>query len=298
MEEHSFITDGAVRLTPAQANWIVTNLAYERQRPIEIKQVTVLREMMQRGQWTERSPIDFARMPDGRMILVNGHHRMTAQAQSHRDIIWQIIVRDVPHMLAVQALYYTYDTNVRQRTSQNILAGIGYAESNGLSKTFAKNLYEAAPILAAGLSMGKKVDDAGLINRRLIDERLPIMNRYAEAARQAEDAFGKAPGFLTKKLQSAAFFSVVLATFYHQSATADRFWRGMANDDGLAKGDPRKTLLDDVRDRNTKSGLITQNMIIATRGWNAFFEAKKLGAIRVSGAAPIPLAGTPFVVRP
>lgn len=295
--DYSVVQEGARRLTPAQANFVVSNMAYERQRPIAKDHVTTLRELMQRDQWNDRSPLDFARLPGGQIVLVNGHHRLTAQAQSHRDIVWQIIIRDCADMDAVAALYYRYDTNARTRSEENILAGINYADRHGLSKSMAKNLYRAAPIIAAGLSM-RNSSDADITNRRLVDERLQIMDRYVVSAQMAAEAFDPAPTFVSRKLAAGGFFAVVLVTYFHQPATADRFWRGMVLDDGLAKGDPRKTLLNDIRDRDSRKGVVLQNVVSATKAWSAFFESRKLMIIRVKAGETIPLLGTPYVVRP
>ncbi|WP_314188781.1 hypothetical protein [Paracoccus yeei] len=88
------IREGFQTLTPSDAAAILENCSYDRQRKIDTMHSETLREMMQRGAWLEKSQIDFGRMPDGKIWLVNGHHRLTAQARSGRSLLWAIAVHD------------------------------------------------------------------------------------------------------------------------------------------------------------------------------------------------------------
>lgn len=290
------IREGVVTLNPAQAGWVVNNLRYENQRDESRAKLHIadLREMMQRGLWRPKDQIDFARMPDGQVILINGHHRLRAQAESGKDIVWNVVIHDCADTAAVGALYYTFDTVVRKRSVNNILNGVNLAGDLDLAKQTTAALFRSVPIIIAGMRIGSGLVEAA----RLIDDRLNAARQYADAARVLQGAFAPAPFNIKKRLFGGGVFAVALVTAKADPDRAYWFWHGIAENDGLKKADPRATLLKWMTFNESRSGLLSAPMIASALAWNAYIEGRNLGHIRVSGTAGVRIACTDLRVQP
>lgn len=96
------------------------------------------------------------------------------------------------------------------------------------------------------------------------------------------------------KLYASGVMAVALVTLRHQPAKAVQFWRGIADDDGLRKGDPRKTLLQDFESRRVNYGTHLQRIIPSITAWNAFYEGRNISIIRVSESSQVLVSGTPI----
>ena len=288
----TFIAEGNITINPAQAGWIYRELGYEHNRKVSVPHAKKLAEYMRRGQWMSKSTIDFARLSDGRLILVNGHHRMMGQSMTGVDLVWNVIFHDCANDDEVKALYYRFDTEVRKRSASNIVSGVGIGEELGLTRQTATALFNASSVIANGLRMTCAVRGE---TTALIDDRLAICTEYSREAALMQVYLSKAPSAVSRKLRQASEFSVALATMKHQPAVASEFWSGLCEDDGLTKGDPRKTLLMDMQTRKGTGGLSSSNLMATAKAWNAFCAGSTLKIIKVTGH-DVHLAGTPFVV--
>lgn len=289
----SFISEGNLRLRPAQAGWIARELGYEHNRKVTPLHVAKLAEYMRRGQWLDKSALDFARLPDGRLILVNGHHRMAAQAQTAVDVTWNVIIHDVRNENDVRALYYRFDTEVRKRSAANIVGGVGLAEDCGIRKETATALWNASQIIANDMRF-RRYDQVEKIDV-LVDERLTVCRNFASQAKVMERFISTAPAFIRPKLKTVSIFSIALVTLLHQPVGAEAFWSGLCEDNGLRKGDPRKTLLMDMQVRGTTGSLVAAHLMAAAKAWNAFYEDRPLKIIKITGH-PVEILGTPYTV--
>lgn len=292
----SFIREGMVNFTPAQANMVLKWCRYERQRD-ETKakgHIATLAEDMRRGNWLPKSQLDFARL-NSRLILVNGHHRMRAQVEAHADILWNIAIHDCASDGEVRSLYYRFDTNLRKRSAANIIGGIGLAEDTGLRKEIAAALWHSAQVIHDGMIF-RRYSPSGSKRAMLADERVAVCRQYADEAKTMERLIALAPTHIRRKLKTISVFSVAMVTLKAEPATASEFWKGLAEDDGLTKGDPRKSLLVDMQSRTARNGLIAAPMMAAARAWNAYRAGKNVGHIKVTGH-PVPIDGTGYVVR-
>lgn len=292
-QAHPFIHEGVVRLNPAQAGAVLRDCGYENNRDVERaqKHVAVLTEAMRRGLWLPRDQIAFANL-GGKLILVNGHHRMAAQAASGVDIEWSVVIYPCNNAADVAALYARFDTNVRKRTDENIMSALGVADLLGVTPTIARSVWRAAPMLANNMMASKKDDD--YLSRHIADDRLAVVQSYAVEARAFQDAFKNAHLKASKKLLSGSVTAVALVTLRARREQAMVFWRGMAENDGLRRGDPRATLLQWLQDNATR-GSMNGYIYAAARAWNAFCEGKELTVIRMS-SAPLRIIGTSYVV--
>lgn len=288
------IHDGFVCLSAAEAAELLKKCRYARQvRDLTVggkEHVRVLADIMKRGQWRPKDKLDFATL-NGKYILINGHHRLTAQAAAGVEIEWTVVIHECEDEVAVADLYYSFDTNLRIRTNSNILAATGIAEAIGLGATAAEALYRAVPLIEAEFDFSRNSRD--VVVQRVIDRRLERMRSFGGEARAWEAAIKGASSAVKKRLGTQGALAVALLTFRHRPSVADKFWRGVADNDGLRKGDPRHTYLRvlsaEIGVRGGTSEAAARN---AATCWNAFFENRQITMVK-GGDGPIRIAGTP-----
>lgn len=291
-----FIKEGQVKFNPVQANMVLKWCRYERQRDENKARsfIALLAEDMRRGTWLEKQQLDFARV-DGRIVMVNGHHRMRAQIESGQDIVWNIAIHDCASEAELRSLYYRFDTNLRKRSASNIMDGVGFAEDVGLKKETATALWSAAQLIEDGMKLRRYTMNSGA-RAMLTDDRLAVCHEYAAEAKFYEGCIRVAPGHMRRKLRTVSMFALAMVTLKNEPETARNFWAGLAEDDGLNKGDARKTLLLDMQARSGMSGLAVAPLMAGARAWNAYRAGRGLKIIKVTGN-PVPIDGTPYVVR-
>lgn len=290
----SFIREGFVSFTPAMAEHVVTHCRYERQRDEtrSSSHIATLAEQMTRGLWLPKTQIDFAKV-GSRVVLVNGHHRMRAQMLSGASVLWNIVIHECRDDDELRSLYWRFDTNLRKRSAANIMSGIGFAEQVGLRKEIATALWNAAPVIAAGMRFARYQQEQ---RQMLPDERLAICRDYVSEANFIGEAVQLAAlRTVRSKLIKVSQFAVAIVTLKHCPDKAEEFWRGVCDDDGLPKGDPRKALLIDMQSRGPKGALLAAQMMAAARCWNAWHAGSPIKAVKVTGN-PVRVNGTPFTV--
>lgn len=291
-----FIHEGFVKLNPAQYNAVIHDCSFHRQREIVKLQVAILAKLMKTGKWLDRDKIDFAFI-DGRLILVNGHHRGWAQVLAGCDILWTIIIHRCKTMDDVGILYHSFDTNTRKRTARNVVNAVGMSESFGITKTMASSLYNAAPIIATRFFQTPRGSEEFHFEYNLVDRRLAVCDEFKEEAAE----YGELLNFsgnkrLKTKLRSAGVVAVALVTLKHCRDEAFDFWGGLADDDGLHRGDPRKALLVDFDNRVTK-GSSTISMVACAKAWNAHLRGDELKEINITPDTTTRIDGTDYKVR-
>jgi len=287
-----FLYEGIVRMSAVEMHRVLQVCQYEFQRPISERHVVVLADLMTRGQWQPKSQIDFAIL-NGRFILVNGYHRGYAQVRSGKAIEWSVVFHTVKTEDDLRSLYFAFDTNVRIRNSREIMRASEFAASHGLPADIADSLYRAVPFIAAGFHMATK--DRNLLVDKQIDRRLAIATEYVKAAGKYAASIEGMPGHRKTKFKNAAVTAVAVVTFRYQSVKAWEFWTGVANNDGLKRGDPRHALVSDLMTRRSVGGGgslgVYAPSIIA---WNAFFDERELREIKIKESFVPAIEGTPF----
>lgn len=291
----SFIREGFQKWTPAQANMVFQRCRYARNRS-EMRgksHIDALARQMSDGTWLPRSGIDFARLPDGTLTLVNGHHRMLAQVQSGRDIEWSVVIHDCADQDDIANLFWRFDTVVRLRSTNNILDGVNAAASLGLSKLGVTALASAVTFIDNGMR-----PTMGAHQRTYTPaEKLTLMSQWGAEARAYEVAITAAKRNARRKLYGVQVMAVGLVTMRAAPESAEKFWRGIAEDDGLARHDPRKTLLDYLRDTHLAGSGYTATSVAVARAWSAWEAGRDLTMVRI-GKTPVRIVGSDMVVAP
>lgn len=291
----SILRDGFVTLSASQAAIVIRECRYERQhRDLTAggkTHIGVLADIMRRNQWRKKDKLDFASI-DGRLVILNGHHRLSAQAVSGATIEWTVVIHPCATEADLAALYYTFDTNQRARTNANILEAARLAEDIGVNRTAAEALWRAVPLLAAEFDFARTARDP--LADRVIDRRLSSAHLYAAEIRLWADATGDAPAVVKKRLASQGALAVALTAYRFQRSRADEFYRGVAGNDGLRKGDPRHTYLRTMMADAGRPGDSRHTAGFAARAWNAWYAGKELHALKIVDSGKFRIAGTPI----
>lgn len=294
-EQHastSTIVEGRQQISPELARSTMTNLRYDGQRPAYQHHVALLSDAMQRGQWTPGTQIAFGRLPDGTMHLVNGQHRLLALSDSGTTQEFQVLIVDVADEPALSALYNHFDVVARQRSLSEVLNATGIAKKLGLTKSMAKATYESVAILENGLRRPNyQVDPVGARSK---DVRFELARQWWAFAIEYEQLIKPASVTLKTKLVGPGVVTVALATLRYQNEKATEFWRGLAENDGLRKGDARRTLIQALYDRNFAKGNQDGRIILPANAWNNWFQGKDALILKIFQGAEPRLLGTPY----
>jgi hypothetical protein len=289
---------GVVNMAPGTAKRILDELNFPGQRPIFSSRVYGKSLAIVTGDWIESFPIDFAALPDGRIWLVDGQHRVTAISRQQAPVPVTVRLIDVDSEKDAKKLYAGYDQGESVRTTKQILNAVGIAHELGISEKLAKSIYEAAPILLNNME-----PITGSVNVRLFPEvfakqrRMEAICEWANEAREYEGIISESTTALRQKLQTSGPVSVGLFTLRHQPARAREFWAGIAKNDGLRRFDPRSTLIQDYLVRGVGTGSSRQRVQQTTLAWNAFCEGRDLKIIKCIEGAPIVIWGTPVKAK-
>jgi hypothetical protein len=291
----ALIRPGFVRWSPREAAMVLSVTAYPKQTRHLTKQgqlhSSVLAEIMRRDLWRPFDKIDFARLPSRELILVNGHHRLTAQSKAGIPVEWTVVVHDRASMEEVAELYHDFDTNVRLRTNPQILGATGAAESWGLSKPVAEAVFKAVPLIAAGLDTNRKNRD--LLSERIYGVRIDLVEDYKVAAQTFEKCLDQAESVLKRRILSIGSTAVALVTLKFQPRKAESFWSLVCEEDGLSRGHPCHTYIKTVRTRDAGSTSYL-SAAWAAAAWNAYCRDERPGHFSPGDPKPIKVIGTPF----
>lgn len=275
----SFLSEGRRKFTPAQAGWVFNNLRYEfnRNERQAKSHISALSRMMRSGVWRSGGAIEFARLPDGEVVLLDGHHRMLAQVDAGVDVVWNVVIHEVQDKAQVRDLFWTYDTILRKRSLNNVLNGVQAAENLGLGRLMATSTARAAHFIANGMRA-----NSGPENKTFTpDETIRLCSKWAIEAQLYEQCIDAAPHKMKHKMRSSQICAAAIVTFNADSETAWSFWMGIALDDGLRRGDPRKTFIDWMRDTHLAGSGYTASCVAAARCWNAYVAGSELSVLRI-----------------
>lgn len=282
------IKEGRLVVTPTFAGKVLECNNYERQRPVSATHVAFLAEHMRRGTFRPGTQLAFARLGD-HLILTNGQHRLQAVVDSGRPAEFQILIQDMDTPEQVAAAYYTFDRGGRARCDADVLESAGICDRFGIPKQFARAVFQGYPLLSGKFHRSNYLTDA---TSRNDDVRLAGLESWWPHAAAFYRHLEGAPRWARARLFSGQGVAVGAVTIKYQPKAAETFWHGLAEDDGLAKGDPRKTLLADMAGRPWGRRGVDGCIVIAS-AWNAFFEGRPLSHIKVHGNSAVRLAGTP-----
>lgn len=285
------LVNGSVPIGRDFATRILAEYAFEGQRKVYPQHVKLLVGLMEKGEWLDNDQLTFCRLPCGKMLLINGYHRMHAVIAFGKPVTFDVRILPAHDMDAVRRAYVTFDTMIRRRGDGEVIHAMGVLESYGLSKQVAESVYRAAPYLANKFGQQYYTNNSTAV--RDITGRMTMADAYWQLGRVYQDLIEPATHTHKRKMLLPPVVAVALVTIKHQPVVAEKFWPAVASMAGLDGRDPRLTLakyLGEKRYLATKSDSVPESAHDAAVCWNAFFEKRELTIIRKATAFRI--AGT------
>jgi hypothetical protein len=283
------IHEGRLNVTPAFAGRVLAEMNYEAQRALSPLHVAFLADHMRRGTFRPGSQIAFAKLGE-KLILTNGQHRLQAVVDSGRPVEFQILIQELETPEQLAAAYYTFDRGARARGIGDVLSSVGIVEKHGIPKRVANAVFQAYPMLVSGFESSHSVGDPAARND---DVRLVALENWWPLATAFYKLTDAAPRWAKERLTTSQGVAAGMVTIKYQPKAAEAFWSGVAEDSGLQRDDPRKTLLTDMASRAWRRSSLDGCHVVAS-AWNAFFEGRPLKIIRVHDRSRLAFAGTPI----
>lgn len=287
--------DGVIALKPTGARVILAHLNFPKQRKIDGSRVYGHRRAIITGDWLEGHVITFVELPDGRIWLVDGQHRLTAIAEGDENIRVTIRIVEVESEREARQFYAGFDQATSVRTTSQIIEAVQADTDSGLSKAMAQAVFDASVLLANNLEPltgpASVKNNPELFSQKT---RIKAIADWAIEARQYEQIINKAKRTLRTRLMQSGPTAVALYTLRHQAVKAKDFWTGLAENDGLRSNDPRAVLYADLLTRNLGTGAIRQRVQQSAVAWNAFYRNRHLTMIKCFPSGAITLLGTPL----
>lgn len=281
-------TDGDHIVNPETAQYWLTNHQYEFQRPIRTWHVNNLASELSRGRFRDRTQVCFCLL-DGKYYLVNGQHTLSAIVKSGVSHRLSVVVTVVRSKEGIADEFARHDTHLTRQLSVSLHAHEMHVEfqcsRNELNTIASGSIYYA-------YSTGRH--GSRVANNTTNDEKVAILREYKELSLMALPIWreGRGKPFITRKTTVATMMHTLAKEEVREIATS--FWVDLIRDDGLLRTDPRKILLEFLRDHCSSSGggsssssgkakLPERYLVKAISiGWNAFVDGKTFKVIRPS----------------
>lgn len=277
-----------VRITPERATQMLATLAFERQRNIAPRHVEYLLAMMQNGELTDLL-IQEAEFPNGRKVLVDGYHRLTALVQFGKGLPAVIVTHRVNDDQELAERYAMIDRPAT-RKPKDMLRAFGIEERAEVSGKMLNTISAGVAIVANGFPR-----HSGTIGHKSLIQRTNNVDAWLAEGRVFAACLTGSTNEVSLLLSRAPVTAVALATLRYQPELAEPFWSRIAADDGLTKDSPEGRLLTWLRaNRVTQHGQFFYCRHVAG-AWNAYYEGRTLKLLKISDpSAPVTIVGTPY----
>lgn len=289
------LKDGTrVFVAPKLAQRIKAECRYEHERPLRQDRLAQHVSDIAADRFFQGSLMAFGLL-NGKLIRVDGQHRTEAVIESGQGQNFLIAVHPVESDKDLAQLYSIFDTVSSARTPVESASWL--LSKNGLGKRELAVLLRTVPFLHAGFHLPRSRQTVKMMQSSA--ERNATAVRWSRLAKSYFELIADAPRAVKDALYCQATAAVALMTLKYQPQHAAHFWRPIARlaeeDMGLDRNDPRRALYKRLQARDES---IPVQLHIAAAAWNAFYESRKMKAIRVSPESPFTIAGTPIVEVP
>lgn len=290
--------DGIVMLAPGIAQRVLQAMNFDGQRNQKKYRIRTHAQRIASGLWNAGFPITLARWPNGRLVVVDGQHRLAAIAQHDASVPVRINVIDVDSEEQVRRVYIGFDESTSVRTTGEVLDGVGVGAELKILRQLRNQAFNALFLLRNDLEPKRgRANDDKTQHARDRDGRIAEFSTWHAEIVKCDYIVRASAQSHQKNMLNIGVLAVMMYTLRHQPAKAMDFWIGIARNDGLRKTDPRHTLLQDFHTRAMNSGAARQAVQAPVLAWNAFFEGRPLKIIKCIEGAPIRVSGTPLANR-
>ena len=276
--------DGYQVVTSEGARYWLSHFNYDKQRKIRPAHVSQLALEMQEGRFREKTQVNFCKLDDT-FHLTNGQHTLSAIVQSGVSCLLSVVVLEVEDEEQIADDFTRHDTHLTRTMSDSLIAhnmhdwlgvsrtDLGYIASACVYRLFMEGRIQTRAQQQVShdvkLNAVREYGSSGTYALRLFDGRIRDMN------------------FLRRKTTLAP----AMIAWDHDPILCGNFYGVMAEDDGLRRKDPRKTLLDFLRMTTTLGGAFTaaagkkpmpDHMLVKAQAlaWNAFVDDRELSFLR------------------
>jgi hypothetical protein len=285
-------------ITPQIADRILTRNLWDRQRPERPGYVNSYAQTMKNGRWEPLSVIRFA-VFEGSEYLVDGQHRLRAVSSSGTSHQFVVIRQHVSHHDEVARVYSSVDRGL-SRTSFDMLHALGVDDLFGWTQTQTNMIGSA--ILYIQSEFKRNAKGLKLSGQELAEKIL----EYSEAAQQYVELYQVANTVISDGLRRRGTASVGLITLHQSRKEYGQkpfdFWDGVARDDSLKQGDPRKLAVEHIKISKVAGGASRKSAFSThysaryiAQCFNAYIEDRQISKTYVRGEeSPMKIKGTQF----
>lgn len=297
------IASETVLVSPDVAQKWLAERPYHGQRQRRDTHVKFLAEEMERDNFLPGTQIAFAVMPTGKMYTVDGQHTLSAIALSGKSQTLNILRLFCQDEEAVAKVYGRIDINLK-RTVSDLFAAMGLANELGFTSTQLNFMGAAVKLINTKFRSQR----SSYIHA---DDLVSWISDYAYAGHEYFEIIAGMPKEMQKSLQRSATLGMALVTYRFSKRSLgskiDDFWSGVAHDDGVKNGDPRKAAHRHLLTAGimgggaTAGGTHTRKVTAAYSSrylancFNAYVEGRSIDNTKVSSdISPIKIIGSPF----
>lgn len=290
MADNSTIRQELVVVTPERATQIAEQCHYELQRSLSESHIARLADEMRRGTFMSGTQVHFA-VKGKSTYCINGNHTLAAIARAGVPVLLSFLYTDCKGEGDIASLYSRHDIHRKRGWSAIFKAHGMFADVHANSQLLLA-IGAAIGAITHGLDNPGQGYGEGMMSFSR-DLRIRAMEEYADQVYSYVEILDDACPRSKKLMRRAGVMAVALETLRFHRNKALEFWRSVAADDGLHKGNPAKTLLNWL-DNEEGAGSKWMAKIIrgCTLAWNAFYNGEQLSLIRADGIKNYELAGT------
>ena len=281
-------------VTPEVAKTLREDAHYERQRPINEIHVKRLATEMAKGRFIAGTQVHICDL-NGKLFVVNGNHTLEAVMESKIPVALDLLYTEVKSHAEIAKIYMRHDIG-RWRDWAAAIRASGLTEAMHANKSTVNVFGGACLYILCGFAHiggGGRESPEHNEARTSRDVRIEKMREYQPYAERYFSCIKNANGMLLRRLLSSPVMAVALECFRYHPGKAKEFWSAVANNEGLKRGDPRRTLINYLIEQPSGSN----NRVLLPRAcaaaWNAQHEGRELQIIRIHTSSPFVLLGTP-----
>lgn len=274
-------TSLTLTVTPEMAKKMLETCIFENQRQVRVYHVHRLASEMTGGRFWPGTSIHFVQTPTGN-VLVDGQHRLAAVIESGMPIEFTVVTHENGYENSVAKAYTRLDAGL-PRTVEDKFRAYDLAEKTGFTPTKLQRVASAAQLIAAGYTSPQRG------GRLAYDDLQAAIIYYSQYARQYFEIVNESPDSISDSLLRGSSVALGITTLAgcDDVAVAIDFWRGVAFDDGLHVGDPRKMLNRWLIESSERGGhkvggaKTWQSCRVIASVWDAFIQKREVKLIRL-----------------
>ena len=284
-------TDGSrakisvVKITPAEAHYILNVMSYPRQRKINPGHAGMLADSMSNNEFIPWRELTFAPDQNSNPILIDGQHRLQAATSAGWTEEWVICCLWAKEF-DIDSSYIRLDTSQKERTASVI--GHAVSEYQHTSGQMQDSIIKAA-------SYQNRWDTEYELppfcytppNRDCMDRVKRQMSSFEKADQVMNHSDVRA--HIRRRLASPMVLAIMAETLHTMPQEAEGFWRAVAASDGGIASDLHSLLLEGKPPKTTVHYIAR----LAAQAWN---QRASNGRLRRENRNPQRLSRTSIVV--